>query len=405
MGGIQMKRLIAAASAVILTISCGFSSIVPTEAAAASKSLIYGAESQANAGEVAEFTVSIADNIGFCNCGVVLTYDSELTPLYSKSGTKTIPTCQYGVQSANHFSACSVNLSEHTIGFAVSGCQDITTDCMLFKVYFAVPRDAAIGTEYDVDVDVDMFSDCTQDSYLSSVNAQDGSVMVTGSVFSGLEEDKVQLRCDTAYGSAGSEVEYALDILQNVGFTGGGMRLCYDKALTPVTDANGKLVLENGEALGGMGVDSYVNKEKCFIGLNFTGTQKEILDGELLKVAFKLPSTAMAGQEFPVWLEMDYFETGSHVSLKEYTSVTNGWVAVPKSAAPRYNINMSGDVNVDGSVDISDAIMLSRYITEDPTLVITDQGKKNGDVNGDSRYTGHDVIWVLAIIAQLDWVK
>ena len=397
-----MKRLLAAASAGFLTFSCGFSSIVSTEAAAASKTLIYGEECQANAGEVAEFSVSIADNIGFCNCGVVLEYDDALIPLYAQSGNRLVPTCQYGIVSTS-LNDCSVNLDAHTIGFATSSYQNCADNGLLFKVYFAVPENAAVGTEYDVDVDVDMFSDCARDSYLSSVSAQDGSVKVTSKAFSGLEEDKVQLHCDTAYASAGSETEFSLEILQNIGFSGGALQLSYDSALTPVTDFFGRLSLENGKALGGMGVDSYVDRKNHSIIFTFRGTQTQVLDGELLKFKFKVSSTAKAGQQFPVTLTVNSFELGN-VSLKEYTAITDGWVAVPKSAAPRDSISLLGDVNVDSAVDISDAIMLSRYVAEDPTLIITEQGKRNGDVDVDDRYTARDVICVLAIIARLDWV-
>ena len=60
-----------------------------------------------------------------------------------------------------------------------------------------------------------------------------------------------------------------------------------------------------------------------------------------------------------------------------------------------------GDVNCDKVVDVSDAVLLSRFVAEDSEANITSEGKVNADVDGDSNLTGDDAIRILKYIAKL----
>ena len=61
----------------------------------------------------------------------------------------------------------------------------------------------------------------------------------------------------------------------------------------------------------------------------------------------------------------------------------------------------SGDANCDGSVDVSDAVIIARFIAEDSTLKISSQGKLNADADRNATLDGQDVIYVLKVIAKL----
>lgn len=63
---------------------------------------------------------------------------------------------------------------------------------------------------------------------------------------------------------------------------------------------------------------------------------------------------------------------------------------------------IAGDVTLDCAVDVSDAVLLARFCTEDSTAVITDQGKQNADVNKDGNIELADVTAILRKIARLD---
>ncbi len=60
-----------------------------------------------------------------------------------------------------------------------------------------------------------------------------------------------------------------------------------------------------------------------------------------------------------------------------------------------------GDVNCDGEVKVGDVIMLNRFLAEDATIVITEEGLANADANGDGAPTNADATTILKILAGL----
>ena len=60
-----------------------------------------------------------------------------------------------------------------------------------------------------------------------------------------------------------------------------------------------------------------------------------------------------------------------------------------------------GDVNVDRSIDVADAVLLARYCVSDPEAKISDSGMKRADANGDGNVTAEDVTVILRKIAIL----
>ena len=66
------------------------------------------------------------------------------------------------------------------------------------------------------------------------------------------------------------------------------------------------------------------------------------------------------------------------------------------------NINYAIDINADGFVDVSDAVMLARFLAEDKTVKLADGAINRVDTNGDGKNNGDDVITILRHIAHLD---
>ena len=63
-------------------------------------------------------------------------------------------------------------------------------------------------------------------------------------------------------------------------------------------------------------------------------------------------------------------------------------------------LKVFGDVNCDGKVDVTDSVLLSRFVCEDPEAVLSEQGKINADMNGDGRLTMDDNTLLLNLIAK-----
>ncbi len=60
-----------------------------------------------------------------------------------------------------------------------------------------------------------------------------------------------------------------------------------------------------------------------------------------------------------------------------------------------------GDVNCDGQVKINDVIFANRYVSEDISVAITEQGILNGDCDGSGGLTSSDSVLILKLIAGL----
>lgn len=60
-----------------------------------------------------------------------------------------------------------------------------------------------------------------------------------------------------------------------------------------------------------------------------------------------------------------------------------------------------GDADCSGLVDVSDAVLISRFVLSDPDAEITDQGKLNADCDGEKGITSSDAIRVVQHIAGL----
>ena len=62
----------------------------------------------------------------------------------------------------------------------------------------------------------------------------------------------------------------------------------------------------------------------------------------------------------------------------------------------------AGDVNLDCAIDVSDAVLTARYLAEDKTAKITDQGLQNADADGDGSVTTDDITAILKQIARIE---
>ena len=63
-------------------------------------------------------------------------------------------------------------------------------------------------------------------------------------------------------------------------------------------------------------------------------------------------------------------------------------------------LDAQGDLNIDGKVSVSDAILLARITAEDTTVSLPNAGKPKTDVNGDQNINSADVTALLRIVAK-----
>ena len=86
-------------------------------------------------------------------------------------------------------------------------------------------------------------------------------------------------------------------------------------------------------------------------------------------------------------------DIAADVTKTTASAVTTGTGTVP---APK-----TGDANCDGTVDVSDAVMIARFVNSDKSLVISDQGLTNADFDGNGQTDTDDITALLKLIARI----
>ena len=79
---------------------------------------------------------------------------------------------------------------------------------------------------------------------------------------------------------------------------------------------------------------------------------------------------------------------------------SNGTSAVSDTAVLRMK-RITGDADLDGILDVSDAVLAARFVNEDYEAVVLDNGKQNADCNRDGSLTADDLTIILKAIAKL----
>ena len=100
-------------------------------------------------------------------------------------------------------------------------------------------------------------------------------------------------------------------------------------------------------------------------------------------------------------LPKDLFKGSGTDQPKQTTEPKQTTTAPAKTTDPAQQAGLRGDVNLDKTVDVSDAVLLARFNAEDTTAKIETQGKLNADMNKDGKPDGDDVILILKTIAKL----
>ena len=89
--------------------------------------------------------------------------------------------------------------------------------------------------------------------------------------------------------------------------------------------------------------------------------------------------------------------------LYEQFGLCCGFTSPCAASAPltgKNSLASAGDVNLDCAVDVSDAVLVSRFAAEDRTAVITDQGRANADVTHDGNVDAQDCAKLLQFISK-----
>lgn len=122
---------------------------------------------------------------------------------------------------------------------------------------------------------------------------------------------------------------------------------------------------------------------------------------DVIALADEIPSPADIAADFAK-TGSETTATGVTTSDTTYTETVSDTTAseTAPTDAPK-DAMTTGDANCDGAVDISDAVMVARFVNSDKTLKISDQGLANADFDGNGQTNADDITCILKLIARM----
>lgn len=129
------------------------------------------------------------------------------------------------------------------------------------------------------------------------------------------------------------------------------------------------------------------------IGRYFYGQNKAYFDDRDEMYAVIPPDGITFSEHFAIAAE-----------LYEKFGIASEWSCPESAAAPLIGQNAlasPGDLNIDCTVDISDAVLAAKFVSGDSSAAVTDLGKQNADLNSDGDINLDDVTVILKMIAKL----
>ena len=93
--------------------------------------------------------------------------------------------------------------------------------------------------------------------------------------------------------------------------------------------------------------------------------------------------------------------TAPQIDKPETTTSTTVTTTVTTTKPEAEGKFLYGDTNCSGNVDVSDAVLLARFLAEDTKAQVTAQGRKNADCDGKAGLTSDDTTRILMYIAKL----
>lgn len=113
-----------------------------------------------------------------------------------------------------------------------------------------------------------------------------------------------------------------------------------------------------------------------------------IRDGNLLGGYFQIPDTVKGGEVFPITLEMSYFQNQYGKDYTDRVKLIDGSI----------RITPHGDIDKNGTVEIADAVLLSRICAEDSTLQTPLPSRAVLDTDGDGILNSCDIAELLSCL-------
>lgn len=201
-------------------------------------------------------------------------------------------------------------------------------------------------------------------------------------------EDNLKIYLDAGYGGENDITEVELKIANNSGISAYSIRVDFDPGVLEFVDA------EQGDAISsGTFYPNGEYSEDC-VRLVWSDSHNRTGDGTLAVLRFK---TADGTAETKTALTVGRSMVSSDLSEAQFTTEN----AELKIAA----YIKTGDVNIDGVVDVSDVVTLNMYLLEGMGEDVSYSIRANCEVSGDNIISSVDSTSLMSIVSMMTEVS
>ena len=197
------------------------------------------------------------------------------------------------------------------------------------------------------------------------------------------KNNKTVISVESKNAIPGGKVDVNVLIKNNPGILGGTLEFTFDKSLTLVKASNGETF-----SYLTMTKPGKFNSPCRFIWDGQECKDENIKDGTILTLTFEVSEDAETKKSFPIGVEVvnnDFYDK----NLEQIEVSTEEGAITPLDFTP-------GDVNDDGKIDITDVILVRRYILGGYNVKINENA---ANVNDDGKVNSADVILLRRYIA------
>ena len=305
---------------------------------------IYADEISSTAGKTVTVPLKIKNNTGLSAIGLKVSYDRDkLTPISVSKG-----------------SVFNSGMTDNNIGVTQDSCfnilwyntKDVKTDGAIFEIEFLVKNNTSGKTELNIEVDEENTFDSNYDFPLITTEtvviniSGNGSVSTEPTTVPSEPSESMLVYSEQVFGSSDKTANIPIYVKNNQGMMGFKFNFVYDSNVFTVNEVTQGEIINNGSL--------YYNNKAGNLTVLWNNSSEITDDGVIFYINVTYNKTAKADIAINYSTEDTFDENYNNIDI-ECSNIS-------------VNIFLSGDVDMNGVLDIVDATAIQKYLAGFITL-------------------------------------
>jgi hypothetical protein len=249
-----------------------------------------------------EVPVRFKSGTGFAGTGIKYYFDSDITLSDVTTG-----------DSKAGDPIFAANETDVSVGTATTS--DISGKGTIYNLVFTIPKDAPVGTVYDITGSIDLISDVSGDDL--DANIYSGSITISDDSET-IENSQITFEIGNITVESGTtEVYVPVELSQNSGIIGTGIKYTYDSDITFLRVENGDLMEYEPVSASSSGSTAIT-----------TSSIRPITDtGTLYYMVFEIPTNTIPGTVYSITASVSLLTDSNNNDTNDY-NIIDGSITV-----------------------------------------------------------------------------